>query len=185
MVGLIPPSWARDGDGGDGQTRAHGGSEDNGPGYGMGTVGPGMLAEGMVRWEGAGGAPNHPPPSAMGSHHTEARGPGVNASPIPLQIWGGSTSNPTPWLRVCALHRERLHDVGPQLSPTAAPIEPHSQPWARDTPEPQLPILSIVLSAGFGISLRLLCSYGKETQLCRSPLDTELGMVGTAPFTKL
>lgn len=38
----IPSSWARDGDGE--QSWAHGTNEDNGPGYGSGTVGPGVLA---------------------------------------------------------------------------------------------------------------------------------------------
>lgn len=125
----------------------------------------------------------HPPPSAMGSHHTETRGPRTDASPIPLQIWGGPTSNPTSWLRMCTVHREGLHNVGPQL-PQQPPLSRTPSPGHGDPRNPPALILSTVLSAGFGIPLCLSCSLEKETQLCHSPPDTELGDGGNCTFHK-
>lgn len=136
----------------------------------------------MGRWEGAGAAPNHPPPS-MGSHHTETRGPGIDASPS-LCKYGGFHLKSHLMAEAVRFAQGVTAQRGTS-APSAAPIEPNPSPGHGDPQNPPALILSTVLSAGFGIPLHLPCSLGKETQLCHSPLDTELGMVGTAHFTKL
>lgn len=81
------------------------------------------------------------------------------------------------------MHREGLHNVGPQL-PQQPPLSRTPSPGHGDPRNPPALTLSTVLSAGFGIPLRLSCSLEKETQLCHSPPDTELGDGGNCTFHK-